>query len=172
VGILTYGAASSSFAPPRGGRVGRITVARRTRHPTSDETGATDLDAALRRATRLAKRGCVVAVVGDLRGPRNWNRSFVQLCARCEVIVIEIRDPREMELVDVGHLRLVDPETGRHLEVNTSSRKLRTRFSTAAAVDRDDVARMIRDAGARHIVLSTEGSWLGDLARFLKRRAS
>ena len=57
------------------------------------------------------------------------------------MIAVEIRDPREQELTNVGLLYLVDPETGRQLRVDTRSRRLRERFAVAAAAERGQVAR-------------------------------
>ena len=73
------------------------------------------------------------------------------------------------ELPPVGDLWLVDPETGRQLQVNTSSRRLRRRFAAAATRDRDEVAQAFRHARAEHLVLSTEGDWLRELAGHLRR---
>ncbi|HZG36416.1 MAG TPA: hypothetical protein VEY87_11270, partial [Gaiellaceae bacterium] len=64
---------------------------------------------------------------------------------------------------------LVDPETGRQLRVDTRSRRLRTRFASAAAAERAEVAQLLAAAGVRHHVLSTEGDWLRSLASFLRR---
>ena len=48
-------------------------------------------------------------VVSDFRGPLDWRRPLLQLLARHQVLAVEIRDPREQELPDVGELWLVDP---------------------------------------------------------------
>jgi uncharacterized protein (DUF58 family) len=82
---------------------------------------------------------------------------------------VEVRDPREQELADVGELRLVDPETGRQLRVNTRDRRLRERFAAAAAEERRDLATMLTAIGVRHVSLSTAGDWLRPLAFFLRR---
>jgi hypothetical protein len=74
-----------------------------------------------------------------------------------------------MELTPVGDLWLVDPETGRQLQVNTNRRSVRKRFAEAAAAERDEVAEMLRRAHADHLVLSTQGDWLRDLAGHLRR---
>ena len=62
--------------------------------------------------------------------------------SRHDVLAVEIRDPREQELPDVGELWLVDPETGRQVRVDTRSATLRERFAAAAAEERSGVARV------------------------------
>ncbi|MCW2615745.1 MAG: hypothetical protein JWN08_2739, partial [Frankiales bacterium] len=79
------------------------------------------------------RRGLLV-VVSDLQAPDlGWARPLRQLAQRHDVVVVEVVDPRELELPAVGVLRLVDPETGRHREVQTSDRRLRERYAAAAA---------------------------------------
>ena len=84
-------------------------------------------------------------------------------------MAVEIRDPRELELPPVGDVWMVDPETGRQIVVNTSRRRVRKRFAAAAAAEREEVAAALRRAGADHLVLSTDGDWLRDLAAHLRR---
>ena len=69
----------------------------------------------------------------------------------------------------MGDVWFTDPESGRQLVVNTSRRKVRKRFAEAAAAEREEVASALRRAGADHLVLSTGGDWLKDLAGHLRR---
>jgi uncharacterized protein (DUF58 family) len=85
------------------------------------------------------------------------------------VVAVEVRDPREQELPRFGELRLVDPETGRHLRVDTSSERVRRHFAERAARDRSEVAAEIASAGVSHVVLGTDEDWLRRLAAFLRR---
>ena len=87
--------------------------------PTSSPSGPTSLGTALARLGRLARRRAVIVVVSDFRGPRDWRPHLLRLAARHDVVAVEIRDPREQELPDVGDLWLVDPESGRQLRVDT-----------------------------------------------------
>ena len=81
-----------------------------------------------------------------------------------------MRDPREQALEPVGTLWLVDPESGRELQVNTNDSGLRERFAAAAQEERQSVAREFASAGVAHVTLSTDRDWLRDLAVFVKRR--
>jgi uncharacterized protein (DUF58 family) len=89
---------------------------------------------------------------------------------RHEVVVVEVIDPRELELPDVGVLQLVDPETGWVREVQTSDAGLRARYAAAAAEQRQAIAAALRRAGAAHLVLRTDRDWLRDLVTFMVLR--
>jgi uncharacterized protein (DUF58 family) len=171
LGICTFGDAVPRIIPPAPGRPGMLGLFVMLQHPEAGQSaGPALLAESIGRVNGLAGQSKVVVVVSDFRGPLDWSRAMVGLCSRHSVIAVEIRDPREQELPNVGDLCLVDPETGRQLRVDTSSRRLRERFASAAADERAAVAAELRHAGARHVVLSTAGDWLRTLTLFLKRQ--
>jgi hypothetical protein len=96
-------------------------------------------------------------------------RALTDVAGRHAVIALEITDPREDALVDVGELTLIDPETGQTLRVDTGDRGLRSAFDAAAAADRASLADGFRRLAVRHLRLSTDGPWLPALARGFTR---
>jgi len=174
LGIVTFGGSRDRRVPPAAGRAGLLGLLLASRVETVEEgVGATSAAAALRFASAAGhgSAGRLVVLVTDFRGPRDWQRPLAALAARHHVLAIEIRDPREGELTDLGELTLIDAETGREVRVDTSSRRLRDRFASAAAADRDAIATDLRRIGVDHLVLSTSGDWLRALAAELHIRA-
>ena len=84
--------------------------------------GTGTLREALELADRVTRQRALVVVVSDFRGPPDWRPPLLRLAGRHAVLAVEVRDPREQELADVGDLRLVDPETGRQLRVDAADR--------------------------------------------------
>ena len=170
LGVVTHGDGRTEVLPPRQGRVGLIGLltALRDGH-TNGGSGPDSLFGGLTRVAAAARQKSLVIVVSDFRGGREWRRPLLELAGGHDVVAVEIRDPREEELPNVGPLWLVDPETGRQLRVDTRSRRLRERFAAAAAAERADVRRTIAATGARHVVLSTSGDWLRILVAYLRR---
>ncbi|HVM57211.1 MAG TPA: DUF58 domain-containing protein [Gaiellaceae bacterium] len=171
LGVLTFGDASPVTLPPAQGRHGLVgLLAALDREPETERVGATSLGGAIARADAIARQRGVVVIVSDFRGPLDWRKPLLDLMSRHDVFAVEIRDPREQELPDVGELWLVDPETGRQIRVDTRSESLRSRFAAAAAEERSGVARVLTSLGVRHCVLSTSGDWLRAFADFLGGR--
>jgi uncharacterized protein (DUF58 family) len=170
LGVVSFGDEDLRALPPRQGRVGLVGLLSELRRDGADGTnGATSLADAITRTGALGRQRSLVVVVSDFRGPKDWRRPLLELASRHEVVAVEVRDPREQELTNVGLLWLVDPETGRQLRVDTRSRRLRERFAAAAAEERAQVARTFSSIGARHVVLTTSGDWLRSLVVFLRR---
>jgi uncharacterized protein (DUF58 family) len=167
--VSTFGDRTPATSPPRQGRSGVLPLLLALRRePDLEPAGTTSVGAALGRVGRLARRRSIVIVVSDFRGPLDWRPQLVRLTARHEVLAVEIRDPREQHLADLGDLWFLDPETGREVRVDTRSRKIRERFDELAAAERDAVAAELRSLGVGHLVLSTQGDWLKPLVGFLK----
>ena len=174
LGVVTFGGRTSRRTEPRTGRAALLATlldagtdgAAGQGDPLPDE--ARSPEKALRFVAHGTPPGGQVVLVTDLRGPIDWLPLLGAVAQRHAVLVVEIRDPREDELPDVGDLTLVDAETGREVRVDTSSARLRARFAEAAVRDREHVARELRRLRVRHVVLTTSGSWLRSLADQLR----
>ncbi|MBB4961814.1 uncharacterized protein (DUF58 family) [Micromonospora polyrhachis] len=135
---------------------------------TEVRPGRSDLGALIDMLNRPPRRRGVAVVISDfLAPPEQWGRPLRKLAVRHDVLAIEVVDPRELELPDVGVLALVDPETGEMHEVQTADPRLRRRYAEAASVQRSAIANELRAAGAAHLRLRTDSDWLLDMVRFV-----
>jgi uncharacterized protein (DUF58 family) len=167
LGTISFGEQATVEAPRQGRRALLDTLQLLRTLPAG---GTGNLRDALELADRVVRQRALVVLVSDFRGPPDWQAPLLRVAGRHTVLAVEIRDPREQELADVGELRLVDPETGRQLRVDTSDRRLRERFAAAAAGERRALVSALASAGVRHVALSTEGDWLRPLTAFLRRK--
>lgn len=170
VGLVVFGEGEDRVVQPRQGRVGLVGVLLGLHDRGGGSGGGKTLAGALQTAGAVARQRALVAVVSDFRGPRDWRLPLLDLAGRHDVLAVEVRDRREQELPAVGELALIDPETGQRLRIDTSDARLRARFAAHAAEDRREVAGELTRCGAAHVVLTTEGDWLRELAVFLRRR--
>ncbi|GAA4600266.1 uncharacterized protein (DUF58 family) [Actinoplanes octamycinicus] len=130
--------------------------------------GRTDLGALIDLLNRPPRRRGVAVVISDFLAPvESWARPIRKLGVRHDVLAIEVVDPRELELPDVGVLTLADPESGALHEVQTADPALRQRYAAAAGEQRAAIARALRAAGASHLRLRTDTDWLLDMVRFV-----
>ncbi|WP_084773168.1 DUF58 domain-containing protein [Nonomuraea candida] len=105
----------------------------------------------------------------DPDAERPWERPIRRLAARHQVLAVEIIDPRELELPDVGRVAFADPETGNVREVHLSP-KIRRAYAEAAALQREGTRQALRRAGIAHLVLRTDRDWVFDVAQFVLRQ--
>lgn len=135
---------------------------------TEIRPGRADLGELIDRLNRPPRRRGVAVVISDFLAPvESWARPVRKLSVRHDLLAIEVVDPRELELPDVGVLTLADPETGMLHEVQTADEGLRTRYAEEAGRQRAEIARALRGAGAAHLRLRTDTDWLLDIVRFV-----
>lgn len=172
LGLLTTdGAGARTTVPARSGRVHTQALLRQAYDAVVEPVaGRQDLGQGLHRLGALARRRGLAVVVSDFLDKGDWVRPLRALALRHEVLCVEVVDPVELSLPDVGTVHLLDPETGGALEVRTGDPAVRARYAEAAAAQRDEIARRIRTCGAEQLQLRTDRDWLLDLARFVSRR--
>jgi uncharacterized protein (DUF58 family) len=164
--------AATGFLTARAGnRVGAMTVGPQgASTPIPARAGRVHLEAGMRRLAGTARRRGLVVVVSDFLDPGAWPTALRALSLRHDVLCVELVDPVELALPDVGMLVLHDAETGEEIEVPTRDKAFRRRYEEAAADQRAHIAARVRSAGADHLQLRTDRDWLLDLARFVSRR--
>ena len=137
--------------------------------PRAPEGTRGDLAVAIEQLRRPPRRRGLAVVISDFLGEPDWERPLRALSARHELLAVEVLDPRELELPDVGTVVLADPETGRQREVQTTPLLCRE-FAAAASDHRDRVGTALRRCGAGHLTLRTDSDWIADIVRFALAR--
>jgi uncharacterized protein (DUF58 family) len=169
IGGLVAGGETTEWMRPRTGRTHLMALLAKF-HSVARDAGAADLSTALAAAERVAKRRGFVAVVSDFLDDGPWPKALRGLASHHDVLAIEVIDPRELELPDVGTITMIDPETGRRRFVDTASLSLRRDYADAATSQREDNRRHVRSTGADHLVLRTDRDWVADLIRHVVLR--
>ena len=170
--IVTEGGPAKAI-PPRPGRGGARSLLRTVTALPRGE-GAGDLAELIDKTRRHARRRGLAIIISDFLededDPSDWPRELRRLAVRQQVLCVEVLDPAELALPDVGVLDLMDPETGATVEVQTGNARFRARYAEAAAAQRARIAHGIRSGGAAHLQLSTGSDWLRDIAAFVAQR--
>lgn len=156
--------------PARSGRVHEQSMLRKiatTPHAPDGVRG--DLREAIEALRRPQRKRGLAVVISDFLGDIDWQRSLRAISGRHDLLGIEILDPRDLELPDVGDVVLHDPETGRTREFSVTP-TLRADFARAAQHHRDQVEGALRSCGAPVMTLRTDRDWIADVVRFVSTR--
>ena len=169
IGTVIAGRDGLQVIPIRGGRRHLVGLAGAiARSPLG---GQVELGSAIDGlATTMRRRGLAV-VISDFLGPTEvWSRSLGRLGRRHDVLAVEVVDPRELALPDVGLLTVEDPETGRQRTIDTADPRFRARLVAEADRRRGGTLAAIRSAGATHVRVRTDKDWTAALVAALAER--
>jgi len=189
VGLILFSDEVEKFIPPRKGRGHVLRVIREVLFFEPKHRG-TDLNQALEFFLRVQSHKAITVIVSDFIGsPRRSGEkrsrsqmmlleslaqsSFTMLRQanrRHDLVAVQVTDPRELELPDLGRLVFQDAETGEIVEVNTGDARKRKAFAERQAKAQQDMLRLLRRAGIDTIPLRTDQDYGPSLAKFFESR--
>ena len=132
VGALFFSEKVEKFITPKKGRSHLLHIIREIIEfqPTVD---GTDISEALRYLTNAIKKKCTAFLLSDMidvnrDGSPKYEDALKVAVNRHDLSVIEVYDPRERSIPDIGLVNIKDSETGESAWVNTSDRKMRLAY--------------------------------------------
>ena len=124
IGAIFFTDRIEKFIPPQKGRKHILYIIREVLgfEPASQQT---DLTVALQYLTNAIKKRCTTFVLSDFIEERDFKNALTIANRKHDVVAIQVYDKRVEKLPDVGLMKMVDPETGKDVYVDTSSRRVR-----------------------------------------------
>jgi uncharacterized protein (DUF58 family) len=170
VGLCLIGEEPGLHLEPRKGagavaRVVREVIAAPAAH------GHADIEGALELQLQTLKRRALLFLVSDFLGdPEELADVLRRVGRRHELIAVRLVDPFEQELPPAGIIPLEDLESGRTLELDTRSPRVRAAWAAAAEARRKALEGVLLRAKVELIELATDKSVGEPVARFFNRR--
>ena len=192
VGLILFSDEVEKFIPPRKGRSHVLRVIREVLFFEPKRRG-TDLNAALEFLLRVTAHKAITVIVSDFLGapaalrrdgdqrPRSQmllleslaQASFTMLRQanrKHDLVAVQVTDPRELELPELGRLIFQDAETGEVVEVNTGDARKRAAFAERQSKSQEQLLRLFRKAGIDAIQLRTDQDYGAALGKFFENR--
>ena len=196
VGLILFSDEVEKFIPPRKGRSHVLRVIREVLFFEPKRRG-TDLNAALEFLLRVQSHKAITVIVSDFLGspvaaaPKRTGEearaarphmmsleslaqaSFTMLRQanrKHDVVAVQVSDPHELELPNLGRLIFQDAETGQIVEVNTGDARKRAAFAERQTKSQSEIARLFRRAGIDAMQLRTDQEYGPTLAKFFENR--
>ena len=127
VGVILFSDKIEKFIPPKKGRK-HILLVISTLLDFKPENKGTDVNCALEFLTSGIKKRCTSFLVSDFIDESDYSKALSIANNKHDLIAVQVYDKREMQLPDVGLMRVYDAETGEERWINTSSKKVRETY--------------------------------------------
>ena len=174
VGALFFSEKVEKFIPPKKGRSHLLHIIREIIEfqPSSD---GTDISEALRYLTNAIKKRCTAFLLSDMLdvdsdGNPAYEDALKVAVNRHDLSVIEVYDPRERTIPDVGLVHVKDSETGRCAWVDTSSSGMRRMYSEWFATMAETSSRLFMKYNIDNVSISTDDDYVRKLMTFFQKR--
>jgi uncharacterized protein (DUF58 family) len=171
VGLLIFTDRIELFIPPRKGRKHVLRIIRELLAFQPVGRG-TDIKLALDTINHVLKHRGIIFLVSDfIADPNNYRRALAVTNRRHDVIAIELKDPLETEIADVGLVALEDAETGQMVWVDTSDSAWRKSNRQRSSQLADALKELFNQTGVDRIRVTTAGDYVAALMMFFQKRA-
>ena len=170
VGLLLFTDRVELLVPPTKGRTHVLRMLRDLLAYEPVGTG-TDIRLALDTIYVLLKRRSIVFLVSDfLADPGAYRQAMLVTNRRHDVVALDISDPMEREIADVGMIAFEDAESGHRRWVDTGDRQWRRDFSERVARLDAEKSGVFVAAGVDHVKVTTERDYIAEVGAFFKNR--
>lgn len=168
VGLILFTDRIEKYVPPKKGKghVMRVVTEILNARPLGE---GTDLSVALELLGHVARRKSVAFLVSDFIADE-YERAMRIASARHDLIPIQVIDPREEELPDVGLALLEDLETGDVIEVDTSDPGVRRAYQRRVARQKQLREELFRRLSVDSITVQTDRDYVRPLSDLFRRR--
>jgi uncharacterized protein (DUF58 family) len=168
VGAVMFTDQVEHVIPPRKGRRHALRVIRDLLAFEPKGTG-TNIAGVLEYLTRMLSHKAIIFVVSDFMS-ENVERPLKLLAQRHDVVAVTVEDPSESHLPDLGLVRLLDPESGQTVDVDTSDPAVRAQFDKHVEEDALKRRRLLRRLAIDEIPIRTDVGIMEPLLKFFRNR--
>jgi uncharacterized protein (DUF58 family) len=171
IGLLIFTDRVELFIPPRKGRRHVLRLIRELLAFEPQSRG-TDIKLALDTVNKILKRRSIIFLVSDFLVPaESFQKELTVTNKRHDLISIDLHDPLEESLTDIGLLALEDPETDEMIWVDTSDANWRDSYKLRSQLLEADKNRLFKSASVDRIHIATDEDYTASLTSFFQERA-
>ncbi len=168
VGLLIFTDTCEKYLPPQKGRRHVLRVIREILGYQPSGTG-TRIEEALKFVNKILKQRSIIFLVSDFID-NDFEKVLGVVARRHDLVAVRIKDPKEMELPQLGLVEFEDNETGRRMLVDTSDEQVRLKVRTEAEQRQELLAKLFRRNKVDLIEILTDQSYLEPIQKFFKLR--
>jgi len=169
VGLIIFSDKIEKFISPRKGKQHVLRVIREILF-FKPEDSQTNLNVALEFLIKVIRRRSIVFLISDFL-TEDYEKALQITNKKHDVIAIDIIDPREVELPNIGFIELEDAETGETVLVDTSNAQVRSGFFSKSESNRLQREKFFKSIGVDNINIYTDQSYVKPITRFFRMRA-
>ena len=170
IGVIFFSDRIERYIPPQKGKKHVLAIISEMLQFEPKGRG-TDLNRAIQYVSNAQKKRCTNIIISDFFDPHPFKQSLQIASSKHDVIAIQVYDPREMELPDVGLMKVRDAETGVERWVDTSSRQVRDAYSEWWRQTQEQMQDAFIHSRIDSVSIRTDEDFVPALLSLFKRRS-
>ncbi|MBK7309317.1 MAG: DUF58 domain-containing protein [Bacteroidia bacterium] len=169
IGIIFFSDKIEKFIPPKKGKTHVLRVIRELINFTPQQK-ATNIEVPLKFLTNAIKKRSIAFLISDFYAPFNYTDALKISNKRHDVVAVRIMDKTELELPDVGLIKLRDNESGKVVWVDSGSKEFRKQYHSNRVKFDHDLKDLFNRSGIDSTAVYTNESYVKPLMNLFKKR--
>lgn len=168
IGVVLFTDQPEIYIPPRKGKnhVWKVVREVLTYQPQHQDT---NLNAGLDFLNRVVKGKSICFLLSDFLAA-DWKKAFSFTNRKHDLIAVQVTDPREYDMPNVGLVEVMDAESGQLRTIDTSIRKNREQFTQQRQQSDEQLATFCKKSGVDLLRAATDQSYIIPLIRLFQKR--
>lgn len=168
VGVIFFSNKIEKFIPPKKGKSHILRIIRELIDFKPEGQG-TDIGMTLEYFNNVVKKRSICFVLSDFFAT-GYEQALRIAARKHDIIGIQLIDPREEELPNIGLLRVEDAETGSVKWLDTTSASVREAYLKQYQTYRDYCQNAFRKTSADFVTIKSDDDYVNELLKFFQRR--
>ena len=169
VGVILFTDRIERFIPPKKGRQHILKIIREL-IDFKPASRLTNITIPLRYLANVIKKRSIAFLISDFMDD-NFEDALKIASKKHDLVGLRIYDIREMELPDVGLMKVKDAETGQFTWVDTGSLHVRNSYKDIYKKKQAELNDLLIRAGVDYVSIAAHEDYVKPLMRLFKKRA-
>ncbi|PBQ30818.1 DUF58 domain-containing protein [Sphingobacteriaceae bacterium] len=169
IGVIFFSDKIEKFIPPKKGKTHVLRIIRELLE-FKPENKQTNIELALKYLSSIIKKRSIVFVISDFMTENNYKDALKIANKKHDIVALRIIDKAEVELPDVGLIKLKDNESGKIAWVDTSDKIFRKQFSVNQKRFEEDIKDTFNRSGIDATKIFTHENYVKPLMNLFKNR--
>lgn len=169
IGVVFFSDRIEKYIPPQKGKKHVLAIISELLRFEPVQRG-TDLNKAIQYVSNAQKKRCTTFLISDFCDDKEYQTALTIASSKHDLVAIQVYDPREKELPDVGLMHVVDAENGVERWVDTSSSKVRVAYANWWEKMQEQMRDAFLHSQVDNVSISTEEDFVPALLSLFKKR--
>jgi uncharacterized protein (DUF58 family) len=169
IGIIFFTDKIEKFIPPKKGKSHVLRIIRELIN-FEPQNKTTNIEVPLKFLTNAIKKRTIAFLISDFYAPFNYTDALKISNKRHDVVAVRIVDKTELEIPDVGLIKLRDNETGKVVWVDSGNKEFRKQYAVNRVKFDHQLKDLFNRSGIDTTTVHTNESYVRPLMNLFKKR--
>lgn len=171
IGVVFFSDRIEKYIPPQKGRKHVLAIISELIKFQPVRRG-TDLGQAIRYVSNAQKKRCTAFLISDFIDSKNFEQPLTIAGSKHDMVAVQVYDPREVELPNVGLMKVCDAETGQERWIDTSSALTRRAYADWWHNNQANIRTVFNKSRVDFVSIATEQDYVPALMGLFEKRGS